>query len=220
MLTVCWSVKGGVGTTVTTAALALAAARRDGAGALLVDLAGDLPAALGSSLGMSEVSGVAEWLAAGSGAPPDALARLARPVDAEPRLHLLPRGRGPLDPDRGELLAALLAGSGRPVVVDAGRLDGGVGEVLAGRAERSLLVTSACLLALGRARDLTVRPTGVVLVREPTRALRRDDVERALGVPVILEVAIDPAVARAVDAGLLASRMPRATQSAIARAVT
>ncbi len=219
MLTVCWSVKGGVGTTVTTAVMALAAARHDGAGALLVDLGGDLPAALGSPLGASTAPGVAEWLAAGSGAPPDALARLARPVEAEPRLHLLPRGHGPLVAGRAALLGSLLAGSGRSVLVDAGRIDGDVGAALAERAERSLLVTSACLLALGRARDLPVRPTGVVLVREPTRALRRDDVERALGVPVVLEVAVDPAVARAVDAGLLASRLPRTTQAAIARAV-
>jgi hypothetical protein len=222
VLTVCWSVKGGVGTTVTTAAWALAAARRDPGGALVVDLAGDLPAALGCSPGASAGPGVADWLAAGPGVPPDALTRLAQPVEAEPRLRLLPRGRGPLASERAELLMSLLA-SGRQVVVDAGRTDAlqpdrRVGEVLAGGAERSLLVTSACLLALGRARDLAVRPTGVVLVREPTRALRTVDVERALGVPVVLEVAVDPAVARAVDAGLLASRLPRAAQAAFARA--
>lgn len=220
MLTVLWSIKGGVGTTVTTAGWALAAARTSPDGALAVDLAGDLAAALGLRVGPGDQPGVAEWLAAGRSTPPDALTRLAPPVEPEPRLRLLPRGCGPLMADRAELMAGLLAGGGRPVVVDAGRLEhGGVGEVLAARADRSLLVTSACLLALGRARDLPVRPTGVILVREPTRALRRDDVERALGVPVVVEVAVDPAVARAVDAGLLASRLPRATLAALARAV-
>jgi len=47
VLIACWSTKGGAGTTVVTAALGLVLARRHPAGALLVDLAGDLPAALG-----------------------------------------------------------------------------------------------------------------------------------------------------------------------------
>ena len=42
----CWALKGGVGTTVVTAALGLTL-HRAGRDVLLVDLAGDLPAALG-----------------------------------------------------------------------------------------------------------------------------------------------------------------------------
>ena len=45
MLITCWSVKGGSGTTVIATSLALLFAKRQGA--LLVDLAGDVPAALG-----------------------------------------------------------------------------------------------------------------------------------------------------------------------------
>jgi hypothetical protein len=48
-----------------------------------------------------------------------------------------------------------------------------------------------------------------VLVTEPGRALGVADVEGTLHVPVRAEVAVDPSVARAVDAGLLASRLPR-----------
>ena len=61
MVTVCWSPKGGSGTTVVAASLALVLAQREG-GALLVDLAGDVPAALG----MPEPSGqgAVDWLAA------------------------------------------------------------------------------------------------------------------------------------------------------------
>ena len=44
---------------------------------------------------------------------------------------------------------------------------------------------------------------------EPGRSLTRHDVAAALGAPVVAVVEIDPAVARAVDAGLLASRLPR-----------
>jgi hypothetical protein len=54
-----------------------------------------------------------------------------------------------------------------------------------------------------------VRPTEVVLVAEPGRALTRHDVGAALGAPVTAVVEVDPGVARAVDAGLLSGRLPR-----------
>ena len=47
-----------------------------------------------------------------------------------------------------------------------------------------------------------------MLVAEPGRALRVPDIERAIGVPVVATISHDPAVARAVDAGLLAARLP------------
>jgi len=43
MVTLCWAAKGGSGTTVVTTTLALESTRP----ALLVDLAGDIPAVLG-----------------------------------------------------------------------------------------------------------------------------------------------------------------------------
>src|SRR5215831_8592656 len=46
VLVACWSVKGGVGTTVIAAALALLMAGKSPAGAVIVDLAGDVPAVL------------------------------------------------------------------------------------------------------------------------------------------------------------------------------
>jgi hypothetical protein len=49
MLIVCWSAKGGSGTTVAAASMALMLARRESAGALIADLAGDVPAVLGMS---------------------------------------------------------------------------------------------------------------------------------------------------------------------------
>lgn len=52
---------------------------------------------------------------------------------------------------------------------------------------------------------------------EPGRALDRTDVETVVGAPVQAEVPLDPAVARAVDAGLLASRLPRGLERALRR---
>lgn len=218
MLISCWSVKGGVGTTVVATCLALALARRAAPpGALLVDLGGDVPHALG--LAEPVGPGLVEWMGAGPHVPPDALARLS--TEAGAGLHVLHRGTGTLGEERADVLASLLAADPRAVVVDAGRLDaegrldGGCGRVLAAASPRSLLVVRPCQLALFRARHLPVAPTGVVVVREPARALTVADVERVVGVPVVAELAVDPAVARAVDAGLLAARLPRSFAAAV-----
>jgi Mrp family chromosome partitioning ATPase len=209
----CWSAKGGAGTTVVATALALVMAQRSQGGVLLVDLAGDAPAALG--LSDPAGPGVAGWAAAGPDVPADGLARLAVPV--LPDLELLPRGDAPLaGRERFELLAGLLAADDRAVVVDAGLLTADSPHaVLAASATTSLLVTRPCYLALRRAVATPLRPSGVVLVGEPGRALDRGDVEGVLGVPVVAELTTDIAVARAVDAGLLASRLPRSLQRAL-----
>jgi MinD-like ATPase involved in chromosome partitioning or flagellar assembly len=205
MLVACWSSKGGAGTTVVAASLGLIAGARSGDGALLVDLAGDLPAVLGQR--EPESPGVAGWLAAGPDVPDGALARLEVPV--APGVALLPRGVAPIGVDRADALASHLAADPRTVVVDCGTAPERAAAVLARTAERSVLVTRACFISLRRAMTSAVRATEVVLVAEPGRALTRHDVGVALGVPVTAVVDIDPAVARAVDAGLLAGRLPR-----------
>jgi hypothetical protein len=58
----------------------------------------------------------------------------------------------------------------------------------------------------------------VILVDEPGRGLAQRDVEHALGVPIEAVVSLDPTVSRAVDAGLLASRLPRVMTRALRRA--
>ena len=96
---------------------------------------------------------------------------------------------------------------GCDVVIDAGT--GDPPSALVDHADRALLVTRACYPSLRRAVRAEARPTGVVLVDEPGRALSFRDIEHALGAPVVANVSIDPAIARAVDAGLLATRLPR-----------
>lgn len=204
MLVSCWSVKGGSGTTVVSAALALAAA---GAGhdVLLVDLAGDLPAALGTA--EPDGPGLADWLGAGSGVGGDALARLE--VVAAANLTLLPLG-GVL-PDaasRAEELASLLSVDGRIVVADCGSTASPTSMALAGGAGLSLLVVRPCYLALRRALKAPVEASGVVLVGEPQRSLQQADVEDVLGLRVRAAIPWRPAIATAVDAGLLARRLP------------
>ena len=87
----------------------------------------------------------------------------------------------------------------------------------AAEADRSVLVTRACYLALRRTVSLPVRPSGVVLVSEAGRALTRSDCERAIGAPVLATVAVDPDIARAVDAGMLRTRVPKGAIKALGR---
>jgi hypothetical protein len=209
VLVACWSAKGGSGTTVVAAALAAVLARSSSSGAVLVDLAGDVPAVLG--LPEPDGPGIAEWLAAGAAVPPDALGRLE--VPAIDGLSVLPQGGTlPEASGRGEVLAALLAADARPCVVDCGSAPSGPRLAVAAAAAHSLLVLRPCYLALRRAVASPIRPSAVILVEEGGRSIGRRDVEAALGVPVRAVVAHDPKIARAVDAGLLAGRLPGVLQ--------
>ena len=204
---VCWSVKGGSGTTVVAAALALVLAQRLDVGARLIDLSGDIPSALGMSEPASE--GIAEWLSATDHPGADALNNLMLPVTAH--LGVIPRGRNiivpsQLNPDRLRDLALAVAQSPMPTVVDAGS---GLATIpIIEHATRSLLIIRPCYLALRRASLLTTPPHGVIVITEPGRALGVHDVESVVGAPVLAEIPFDPAIARAVDAGLLAGRVP------------
>ncbi len=199
----CWSAKGGSGTTVVAAALALVLSQRHPS--LLIDLGGDSPAALG--VAEPHGPGIAEWFASPT-ADDAALNRIA--VEATDALQLIPRGVSPLpqpDGPQWARLVAALAAIDATVVIDAGT--GVPPAVLVGAATHNLLVTRPCYLALRRAVATGLQPTGIVLIEEPGRALTVRDVERSLNAPVVAELQYDPAVARAVDAGLLASRLPR-----------
>jgi hypothetical protein len=137
-------------------------------------------------------------------------------VEVNRSTRLLPRGHQPLDADPGrwnELATRLTTQSG-DVIVDAGTRP--PPPPLADAADQTLLVTRPCYLALRRAARTPDRPTGIVLVSEPGRALHAADVARAVGVPVVTQLDLDPAVARTVDAGLLAARLPRLLQRQLA----
>jgi MinD-like ATPase involved in chromosome partitioning or flagellar assembly len=218
VLIACWSPKGGSGTTVVACLLALVLARKEPPGALLADLGGDLPAALG--IPEPTGPGLGDWLSAPTDVEADAVDRLE--VGVRPSLALLPRGSpvaGAALASRADALAARLAADSRMVVADCGAADRGPGFGLAAGASLSLLVLRPCYLAVRRALAAPVAPTGIVLVAEPERALRSRDVEEVLGAPILAEVPRDPRVARAVDAGLLSTRIPRDVERRLERAV-
>ena len=205
-----WSPKGGSGTSVVAAACAIHAARRAGP-TRLVDLRGDQPAVLG--LGADPETGVADWLAAGPTAPTDALDRLG--VEVVPGLSLLPRGRlaSVLEPEAAAEAGAALAVAlrdGPLTVVDVGVPDTPVARAVLEISDATLLVVRECYLALRRAASspLTARAFGLVVLQEPGRALGPADVAQVLGRPVTTRVPVRVAIARAVDAGVLPTRLP------------
>jgi hypothetical protein len=220
MVIACWSAKGGSGATVVAVSVAALLAQARNTPVLLVDLGGDVAAAMGQP--EPDGPGVAEWLATGDAVPADGLVRIEHGIGQ--RLSLIARGAGPLaGPARAEVLAAVLAADHRPVVIDCGRLDppsfgtesSEVRRVLACGATYSWLVVRPCYLALRRAVAMTFRPSGVVLIEEPGRSLEASDVEAVLGVPIVATVGHDAAVGRAVDAGILGARVPAALRRAL-----
>ena len=80
MLIACWAAKGGAGTTVVATALARLLAGGAPGGALLADLAGDVPAVLG--LADPAGPGLAAWLAAGEDVPPEPTSRVSSGIRA------------------------------------------------------------------------------------------------------------------------------------------
>lgn len=205
-----WSPKGGSGTSVTAAACAVHAARTV-APVRLVDLGGDQPGILG--LGADPETGVADWLAAGPTAPTDALDRLG--IEIVPGLSLLPRGRpsslleAAAGAEAGAALAVALR-DGPLTIVDLGVCDSAVARAVIEVSDASLLVIRECYLALRRASTLTMTPRafGLVVVQEPGRSLGSSDVAQVLGRPVMARIPLRAAIARAVDAGVLPTRLP------------
>ena len=215
MITTCWTVKGGAGSTAITASLAILA-RTPTETPLLVDLGGDVAAMLGRP--DPEGPGLHDWLGSGHDVGPEALDRLVADLDG---YHLLAVGSAApahVPAGRVEQLLAWLVGQRSPVFVDVGRVDTALAHALIDGADRSLLVTRLCFLSMRRAVASPRVASGVVLLREPRRSLRESDVENCLNVPVVARVDVTAAMAGVIDAGLLEHRMPGDIRRALGRA--
>jgi MinD-like ATPase involved in chromosome partitioning or flagellar assembly len=212
MFTLCWSAKGGSGTTVVAAALAIVASRRGRT--VLIDLGGDSAPALGAATPTGP--GVGDWLSTPS-APADRLWQLAHECGTD--LLLVPPGTMPVGAEftdlAAERLAAAAGESMQHVIIDAG--SGVPHQALLRSAQQSLLVVRPCYLALRRAAAVGDTSSVLVVIAEPGRCLARLDLERALGANVVAELPWDPGVARAVDAGLLQARLPNSLSRPLAR---
>jgi hypothetical protein len=194
------SPKGGNCTTVTASALALLSAL-NGRNTLLIDLCGDVPA----TLGMAEPTrpGMNDWLAEHNSSDAPSMVLLGEPViDGLVVVH---RGSKFVEGQpRWHQLAEAISSLPHNVIIDAGT--GFIPTEIAQRVTAVTMVTKPCYLSLRRATTMP-RPHNVVVVREEGRALTVSDVGNVLNVPVIAEVPHSPAIARAVDAGLLPARV-------------
>jgi hypothetical protein len=79
-------------------------------------------------------------------------------------------------------------------------------------ADASVIVVRGCYLALRRAvrLEIAANASGAVFVDEGGRALGSHDVANVLGVPVLATVSMRATTARAIDAGVLPTRLPDA----------
>ena len=211
MLISMWSLKGGQGTSVAAAMAAVRAAQDHNRRVRLVDFGRDQPAIFGTAVASD--SWLCRWTQSGLGA--DALDRAL--VELTPNLSLPPRGDGPLNPQRAGELIEWLKADNTTTVVDVGTLHryreedfaGSIHHRIIAASDQSILVTRACYLALRRAVNPPVRPTGVVLVAEEGHVLTASDCEGFIGTPVVAAVAVDPDIARAVDVGMLRTRISK-----------
>lgn len=84
-------------------------------------------------------------------------------------------------------------------------------------ADHSLLVTQSCFLALRRIARSPYQPSGIVLMYEDGRALVASDIADLGSCPIILQIEMDLAIGRALDAGLLITRLPQRLDKALAK---
>jgi hypothetical protein len=216
MLLSLWSPKGGAGTSVFAAACALVVARHRPV--RLADLGGDQPAILG--LAGEPVPGLGDWLAAGVDAPADALDRLEVPVRTN--LGLLPLGLGlPSDatPEAGAALGVVLSADTRCTIADVSHASIPAVRALIEVSDLAVIVVRDCYLALRAARRDPLLPcaSGALAMEETGRALGAAEVRDVLGLEVLASVPVRMPIARAVDAGVLTSRVPESLEKAAKR---
>ena len=171
-----------------------------GSNTLLIDLCGDVPAAIG--MAEPHGPGINDWLNEGNIGDPQQMVMLGTPVI--PGLVVLHRGaRFVTGEPRWEALATAISSLPHDVIIDAGTTY--VPEVLTQAVKNVSMVVKPCYLSLRRASRLP-RPSNVFVIKEENRALTVKDVGNVLGVPVAAEIPYEAAISRAVDAGLLTAR--------------
>jgi hypothetical protein len=197
-VTVCASAKGGQGCTTIAAVLAVLAAQSNQP-TLLLDTRGDAA----PTLGVSDPEPASTFVDA-----------IANAVEPSARLRVATVAGDRIDTDAISAISELVA-AGHRVIVDTGT-DHDVLHRFDPLNPQRLLVTRPCYLALRRAIGVPFVPDHVVLISEHQRCLTERDVSLALALP-ITSVPYDPAIARAIDAGLLAARLPRCLANSIAQ---
>ena len=214
MFTILSSPKGGTGTSVVAASLAIVSSTSSPT--LLVDLAGDQAAILGLP---QPPTGLSDWANGMTYREFDEIINLCHD-----NLYLAPTGTFDFETLNAnawdKLLRALSLkhSEGCNIIVDLGRAD--IPIALRKIVDTCYLVTRPCYLALRRAVDLETAFSGVIVVNEPDRVLTSRDVESVLKLKCVAEIPYTSEISRRVDSGLLKSRLPMALQSVLSQLIS
>ena len=214
MFTILSSPKGGTGTSVVAASLAIVSS--SSSPTLLVDLAGDQAAILGLP---QPPTGLSDWANGMTYREFDEIISLCHD-----NLYLAPTGTFDFETLNAnawdKLLRALSLkhSEGCNIIVDLGRAD--IPLALRKIVDTCYLVTRPCYLALRRAVDLETAFSGVIVVNEPDRVLTSRDVESVLKTKCVAEIPYTSEISRRVDSGLLKSRLPIALQSVLSQLIS
>ena len=214
MLVCFWSPKGGSGTSVIAAAAALVLAREGPA--RVADLAGDLPAVLGLA---ADPGYRAARLVADRARSPDRRARSASRSTRAAVSRCCPSGTGDLAGATPKPARRSPSRCG-PIRVRPSSTSGVLGahsepalHAFVEVADANVIVVRGCYLALRRAVRVELdRPGERCGVRRRSRPFaRRSATSRTCsGVPILATVGVRASTARAVDAGVLPTRLPDA----------
>ena len=214
MFTILSSPKGGTGTSVVAASLAIVSSTSSPT--LLVDLAGDQAAILGLP---QPPTGLSDWANGMTYREFDEIINLCHD-----NLYLAPTGTFDFETLNAnawdKLLRALSLkhSEGCNIIVDLGRAD--IPIALRKIVDTCYLVTRPCYLALRRAVDLETAFSGVIVVNEPDRVLTSRDVESVLKLKCVAEIPFTSEISRRVDSGLLKSRLPMVLQSVLSQLIS
>ena len=214
MFTILSSPKGGTGTSVVAASLAIVSS--SSSPTLLVDLSGDQAAILGLP---QPPIGLSDWANGMTYREFDEIISLCHD-----NLYLAPTGTFDFETLNAnawdKLLRALSLkhSEGCNIIVDLGRAD--IPIALRKIVDTCYLVTRPCYLALRRAVDLETAFSGVIVVNEPDRVLTSRDVESVLKLKCVAEIPYTSEISRRVDSGLLKSRLPMALQSVLSQLIS
>ena len=214
MFTILSSPKGGTGTSVVAASLAIVSS--SSSPTLLVDLSGDQAAILGLP---QPPIGLSDWANGMTYREFDEIISLCHD-----NLYLAPTGTFDFETLNAnawdKLLRALSLkhSEGCNIIVDLGRAD--IPLALRKIVDTCYLVTRPCYLALRRAVDLETAFSGVIVVNEPDRVLTSRDVESVLKLKCVAEIPYTSEISRRVDSGLLKSRLPMTLQSVLSQLIS
>ena len=214
MFTILSSPKGGTGTSVVAASLAIVSS--SSSPTLLVDLAGDQAAILGLP---QPPIGLSDWANGMTYREFDEIISLCHD-----NLYLAPTGTFDFETlnanawDKFLRALSLKHSEGCNIIVDLGRAD--IPLALRKIVDTCYLVTRPCYLALRRAVDLETAFSGVIVINEPDRVLTSRDVESVLKLKCVAEIPYTSEISRRVDSGLLKSRLPMALQSVLSQLIS